>query len=86
MSLTSCLHAPEPKPFTFPGIFRGLTTGSLWLANSPLVALRITPGEDDPWTHRVGNELCAASDHRGVGVCPARFEQVATPVTITFNP
>ena len=89
MSLTSqiTLNHPSPvpvPPFTFPGLFRGRRTGALWLARSVTDAVRITPGYQPH--QKVGDRMRVIDPAYGYGVCHARFEQVTTPVTITFNP
>jgi hypothetical protein len=76
---------PAPKPaFTFPGIFRSLETGSLWIAARPGYALRLFCGPKLEGGD-VGDRI-AETSATGLKISSEQYEQVTTPVTITFNP
>lgn len=89
MSLTSRIESPcttpAPKPFTFPGIFRNKKYGNLWLASGPRNAIRIARGPGAPMDHDVGDQFAEVNLSFRLDN-PAEYEQVTTPVTITFNP
>ncbi len=88
--IESPVTSPATKPFTFPGIFRrrNRPDPSLWLAHSAYDALRISVGSLSNGFNRVGDPWSATT--KCDLVCPwinsNDFEQVLTPVTITFNP
>lgn len=70
----------------FPGIFRSRETGAMWIANSPVVAVRITmatvPSGDNPGV--IGDSITITSA-QGQQINEAQYEQVTDDVSVTFH-
>lgn len=74
-------ESKDVPTFTFPGLFRSLATGSIWMASSEDYAIRIHAGNDNCRVGDVIEDVSLPSK-----IIPTAFEQVRETTLIEFQP